>query len=143
MFNTFQFFLPMNNDTFHIFQTLQGASSDQTKNGAEAVGTSSDQTKNGAEAVDTSSDQTKNSAEAVGTSSDQSRNGDEAVDTSSGQPLTLSYRLIVSIKSKTHRAPDHLVLTWEEFFMGLAELQRVFCDFHDTNVTAKVWVYCN
>ena len=37
-------------------------------------------------------------------------------------------------------SPD-LVLTWEEFFMGLAELQRVFCNVHDSNANAKVWTY--
>ncbi len=37
-------------------------------------------------------------------------------------------------------SPD-LVLTWEEFFMGLAELQCVFCNVHDSNANAKVWTY--
>ena len=66
--------------------------------------------------------------------------------------LKLSYRLKLSYQSiksngnntdKHHRAPDHLVLTWEEFFMGLAELQRIFCNSRDTKATAKVFAYCS
>ena len=56
--------------------------------------------------------------------------------------LKLSDQMVKGDRKDEARANPDLVLTWEELFMGLAELQRVFCDIHDTNANAKVWTYC-
>ena len=52
--------------------------------------------------------------------------------------LKLSDRMKNTDKNTNIPAAPDWVLTWEEFFMGLAELQRVFCNVHDSNANAKV-----
>ena len=52
--------------------------------------------------------------------------------------LKLSDRMNKGSREAKEPAPPHLVLTWDEFFMGLAELQFVYSNDSDSNPKCKV-----
>ena len=59
---------------------------------------------------------------------------------SAAQPIELDliYRIENGKRHEDRRAEPNLVLTWEEFFMGLAELKKVYCNDNDSNPSVKV-----
>ncbi len=71
---------------------------------------------------------------------DASAHNSVGLEESSQEPLTfrLSTRMQKGDKKSKVRADPKLWLTGEEFFMGLAELQRVYCNDDDPKPQNKV-----